>query len=459
MTPETLRTNAWTGEAAAAGPLSEGAKRWALRPNADIAPPTLAPTPPAPLEEWADPEIGYGIVLPDVPGMDDDAKARGEDAPEPLRRLIAERPGTVVLRYVGRVTYLRRYYTDRPKQDVVLSGGKRGTAPGSLPRYLLLFGPPTQLPWQLQYVLNGPCMVGRLWLEGDALERYVDRLLTAWAGSAARSSSTVVWAVDHGGDDITTLMRTAIAEPIAASLRDDEDVTSEYVDGAARDATVSALTDALARRAPGLVVTTSHGMTGPLGDVAQMTRDLGLLVDAHHGLAQPDAVLEAWEPDGAIWYSHACCSAGTASVSGYKALVEEGSEVHRVLTALEGAQDTIAPFPTALLSAEKPLRAFVGHVEPTFDWTIRHPGNKEVLTAALKQALYTQLLLGKPIAFALADWHDEVGNLLQQLDAARAGYGSGGPWETAALLQLAARDRQGTVILGDPTVALSSLVP
>jgi hypothetical protein len=41
------------------------------------------------------------------------------------------------------------------------------------------------------------------------------------------------------------------------------------------------------------------------------------------------------------------------------------------IAATAGAR--ISPLPRALLGAEKPLRAFVGHVEPTFDWTLRDP--------------------------------------------------------------------------------------
>jgi hypothetical protein len=47
-----------------------------------------------------------------------------------------------------------------------------------------------------------------------------------------------------------------------------------------------------------------------------------------------------------------------------------------------------------LLGAERPLRAFVGHVEPTFDWTLRDPTNKQVLTHVMCAALYDKLYEG-----------------------------------------------------------------
>ena len=42
------------------------------------------------------------------------------------------------------------------------------------------------------------------------------------------------------------------------------------------------------------------------------------------------------------------------------------------------------PLPRALLGATRPLRAFVGHVEPTFDWTLRQRQTGEHLTFPLE---------------------------------------------------------------------------
>jgi hypothetical protein len=60
-----------------------------------------------------------------------------------------------------------------------------------------------------------------------------------------------------------------------------------------------------------------------------------------------------------------------------------------------------APLARELLGHAQPLRAFVGHVEPTFDWTLSFPPNRQVLTKDLVDAFYTEVCLGKPIGLAL----------------------------------------------------------
>ena len=73
-----------------------------------------------------------------------------------------------------------------------------------------------------------------------------------------------------------------------------------------------------------------------------------------------------------------------------------------MLLAVAGLGAQVAPLPRALLGAKRPLRAFVGHVEPTFDWTIRNPESKQALTDTIIQALYNHLYQEErePLGFA-----------------------------------------------------------
>ena len=124
----------------------------------------------------------------------------------------------------------------------------------------------------------------------------------------------------------------------------------------------------------------------------------------------------------------------------------------------------VAPLPTALLSAERPIRAFIGHVEPTFDWTLRHPDNQQPLTIALHQALYDGMYRARPepVGLAFRRVYTQAGQLFGQFQQARQHLSSPDPQvrsrasATALRAQLGALDRQACVILGDPTVALPS---
>jgi hypothetical protein len=112
----------------------------------------------------------------------------------------------------------------------------------------------------------------------------------------------------------------------------------------------------------------------------------------------------------------------------------------------------------ALLSADKPLGAWVGHVEPTFDWTLRDPSNGQVLSSALVRGLYQDLYLapGVPIGYAIRAFHEEAADFMVLWQRARDSVNAGdvSAIARARYLQLVAMDRQALVILGDPTVSL-----
>jgi hypothetical protein len=461
--PSDLQVNAWMGDdVSTVSPVGANLVRWALEPRGEALPKLLAPDAPADPRDWRDPSVGWGIVLPDVDGLQDAEKARAEDAPDPIRALLAARPGSPVLRYRPgrRFTLVRRYYERTGAQDLALSASARGVQEGALPRYLLIYGGPDVIPWEFQYIANQSCAVGRLSLTGAGLERYVEALIGDWPETRAQVTRTVVWAVDHGPQDISSLMRRSIAAPLQQQLTADDEIGTNaiYFDGREGQATGEALCSALAEHRPGLIVTTSHGKTGPLANPAEMRRDLGLPVDSNFRALSPDAVLEAWEPDGAVWYAHACCSAGCDAATIFRGLLEPQSPIDRLLEGIAGMGAHVAPLPQALLGASRPLRAFIGHVEPTFDWTIKNRETGQPLTSSIRDALYKRLFQPDPIGYALREPYSHVGELYAQRDAAYRAFEEGDDTEAVAMAaQLGARDRQSMVILGDPTVALPPL--
>jgi len=261
-------------------------------------------------------------------------------------------------------------------------------------------------------------------------------------------------------------MREAVAAPLAARFQADADMGRHlYLDGSVAPATGGTLAAALAVNKPALVVTSSHGMTGPLGDPDLMRSQLGMLVDQTHAVIRPEQLLATWNPDGAVWFAQACCSAGTESPSVYSGLFPAGGLVAGVLDGVAALGAGTAPLPRALLGADKPLRAFVGHVEPTFDWTMRFPPNRQRITAGLQVALYDKLCSGLPVGLALSPHFLPVGSLLYGHTRAVAAYNrvqfgpagraaAAGAVDMAVYSKVTAYDRLSTVILGDPTVRI-----
>ncbi|HEU0201995.1 MAG TPA: hypothetical protein VFR86_16380 [Burkholderiaceae bacterium] len=456
---ETLRTNAWCGEPAMGSP-GDQSLGWGARRDMPPIPQRLARAPvPVDLSQWADPRVGWGAVLPMRQGLTNAELAEGVDAPEPIRELIKARGNAPVFRYRGlKGGLLTRFYTDGKQPADLNLRGLRGIGPTAVPRYLLLIGTPEELPWGLQMRLQAEAFVGRLDLDPAGLERYVEALLGEWHGATRDVKRPVIWAVDHGHPDITRLMRRTIAERVLAKFKEDNefDVAKGFFSDV--QATHHDLVQALGERQPAFVVTSSHGATFPLDQPAAMRAQLGLLVDHQKTLTDANAVVGAWNARGAIWYAHACCSAGTEAKSRFEGLVGADSSLGKTLAAISQVGACTAPLPRALLGGKNPLGAFIGHIEPTFDWTLRDPTNGQVTTQHIVDALYEALHAADrpPIGKALAGYFRAVAGLLQDyadaLDAVDAQ--ESGALQRARRARLIAADCQAMVILGDPTVRL-----
>lgn len=452
---EPVLSNAWRGEVAS-GALSSQAGRWALgavsRGITTAAPPAHEPW------DWRAPQVGWGLVLPDIEGFSVADLVAAKDAPEPIQALVAARGPAPVLRWRSdRPDILLRYYAGfADPEPIPIGGTPRGVAEGAIPSFLMLWGSLEKLPWRLQYALNldPRIFAGRLpALSEQSLEAYVKALLGAWDDPAPAHAEALVWATDHGATDITRLMRLVVAEPVSARYAADPDVTAHWHGGA--DATAAQLAATLATRSPGVVISSSHGFTGPPG--APDRERLGALVDAAFEPVDPGALLAGWQPDGAVWYAHACCGAGSDSPSTFAGLFEKESSLDRMITEVAGLGSLVAPLPTALLGATRPLRAFIGHVEPTYDWTLRDQGSQHALTADLVTALYDHLLLGRPVGWAMKAFHLRAGAEAAALDDARSAVLTGQAEPDAALApRLRFLDRRSLVVLGDPAVALPS---
>lgn len=448
-------SNAWRGEAVA-GPFSPQAGKWAVQavqPGiTTAAPPEHDPW------DWRAPQVGWGLLLPDADGFSVDDLVAAKDAPEPLQKLVEARGPAPVLRWRrDQPDILLRFYPGFAEPETIPIGGTpRGIGQGAIPSFLLLWGGPDRLPWRLQYALNldPRIFAGRLpTMSDEALERYVTALLGEWDDPLAAHAQALVWATDHSSTDISALMRLVVAEPVLNAYAADGDITPQSWMGA--DATAEQLAEALAAQSPDIVVSTSHGFTGPVG--APDRERLGWLVDADFRPTDPSALLAGWQPDGAIWYAHACCGAGSDSPSTFAGLFEKGSSLDDMLTEVAGLGSLVAPLPIALLSATRPLRAFVGHVEPTYDWTIRDRPSQHALTADLVTALYNELMLGRPVGWAMKAFHGRSGAEAAALDDARGDVLGGRADPDAALApRLRFLDRRSLVVLGDPAVALPS---
>lgn len=474
--PTELRSNGCGARGPLSGKLSSKALSWASEGFYQWARATsfsfdLLPDGAPDRRDWRHPEIGWGLIVPEPEGYSHAELAAGDDLGEPLRELLRSRPDAPILRYRPRFSadLRNRFLRDwKHGEDVALEGSERGVAPGRLPYYLLIAASPEQIPWRLQTYLNGSSRVGRLDLDAVGMERYVSALISDWNEIPPRSLKaseplesrrqaarrSVIWAVDHGGGDITSLMRQVLALEARAELDDYSDLSCRFLDGRRGEAGEDALRTALAREPVGLVLTSSHGYAEP-GD-PHLKERLGLPVDEDFKPLDLAALVSETSPDGAVWLAQGCCTAGSSGESMFRGLFEPGSEMGSLWNGLETLGDIQAPLPRALLGARRPARAFIGQVEPSFDWTLKHPRTLRGTAHPLVTAVTRRLFSGtEPLGFSLMPWFERIAPLYMtwEQDLALLDLGEIEP-STLLYGRLAARDIQTTVLLGDPTVRL-----
>jgi hypothetical protein len=461
--PSSLQLNAFTGERVT-GTLVSNTAKWSLSRPPLVSEKFLKPPSPADLRDWRDARVGWGLVTFERDGFTPAQYANNEDLCPLLRELLQKRGNTVVLRFRPssdkRFTLLRDYAHSK---DLDIAGSAVGKNIGEIPRYLLLAGKPDseQLPWTLQYVLSVKRYVGRLPfdpLHDEALlTPYITACLNDWADADCDAAATLTWAVDHSPTDITHLMRRSIADGLHEHFAGDADLKQKSVQLSAEQATHAQLQTQLTTNQPALIVTTSHGMTGPLNDARAMQAQLGLPVDQLYQALSVRDLFDRWQPSGAIWYAHACCAAGSDDGSKFAGLFTQRTPAEQTLSAVGNLGAQAAPLPLALLTAARPARAFLGHVEPTFDWTLKQPATGQLLTSTLSTALYDELYLSSPIGHAFRHWYANAASHFAAWDAARLSY-DGKEAANAAILYhaLAARDIQTLVLLGDPAVSLQA---
>jgi hypothetical protein len=465
--PDSLVMNAWPGEGESlASPLHEDATSWLL----SNIPQGLAPYLPFPEVrpdelQWQDPRVGWGLILPHRPEKKREDLVELKDVPESVRQLWTDRGKGPVFRFNANSPEAFRLLFDLKNNRTVTMdrGAPMGTAPGKLPRYLLIYGTPEEVPWEVQYALNTVRAVGRLpfpntTAEQSPADNYIQCLREGWENSQSQFAHILVWATES--DYMTQLMRQEIADKLHQKYSTAApDLRAEYLAGA--DATIPKLKGVLAKHRPGLIVTTSHGQTGPRSKPDVMRAKLGMPVDQEKKALSPDDLTDSWEGDGAIWYAHACCSAGSTKMSDFEGFFHPESDIGATLRNVSAMGSLVAPLPLALLGVPRPLRAFIGHVEPTFNYSLMQPANQESLTNSLVTALWTNLFQEKrePVGYAFRECYDRVGSFFNLLDlnhkdlrSRKADVASMRPAMLWSLLT--AYDLRSMVILGDPTVLL-----
>jgi hypothetical protein len=271
---------------------------------------------------------------------------------------------------------------------------RHGVAPGALdpeivPYYLLLIGPPDQIPFEFQYLLGVDYAVGRLSFDApEDYERYA-RSTIAYesAGSVPNGKEISYWGTRHLGDAATELSASLLIDPLANGIPGAAGALKQAINetvGYGRklrvgdDATKAALLEALhGPKPPAMLFTASHGMALRSAQAAQATTQGALLcqdwpgfgsVRAEHFLAATDIADDA-NVNGVVALLFACFGAGTPDADQFLMDLSQAANAPPL-----APQPFVAALPRRLLAHPNgSALAVIGHIDRAWGFSIQSP--------------------------------------------------------------------------------------
>jgi hypothetical protein len=365
-------------------------------------------------------------------------------------------------------------------------------SPTRVPYYLLLAGPPTDIPFEFQYLLDIEYAVGRLAFDRpEQYRQYADSVVAYETAAAVPNGRDVVyWGTRHTLDFATELSADQLLTPLAVGLPDDPDhgpaiaglqgfrstcfrgsagaAPTEILRGPATKANLmEALHAPVGTAPPALLFTASHGIGWPRDDPYQATAQGALLcqdwssfdgVQPGHYLAAAD-VDDAARVHGLVAFVFACFGAGTPEFDDFLFGPNQpppGSAERRL-----AARPFVAPLPQRLLAhPQGGALAVIGHVDRAWAYSIRPLDEHFVPLPGVGPQLgpfrtcVGKILAGEPVGHTTRDISKRFALHATILSGLQAG---GGAKPTDAQLVgawIERNDAQNYVVLGDPAVRL-----
>jgi hypothetical protein len=400
-------------------------------------------------------KVGWGVIFPK--GL----STRIHEELEPLLNLRR-----------GEAKRLFKSFEFDPAADSVRKWlDDRNVSPGSarperVPFYLLIVGPPTEIPFEFQYLLDIEYAVGRI--DFDTPEEYGayarSVVESERAGSALVEKEIVYWAPHHARDRATGLSSQYLASPLIDGEAPAKPLARvrgfASTDYRANDATRATLLDVLHRPAgrlpPAMLFTASHGVGWPKDHALQIACQ-GALLGQEWKLFDPlqpahylsaESLGEGARVQGMVAFMFGCFSAGTPAIDGFRKI--RGAAPERI-----APEPFTSALPKRLLSHPNGAAlAVIGHVDRSWGFSIRPAKTTASSRIDPFHFCLDSILGGHRIGFSTTDFNQRyafLGNeLANLLDGSRAPASD----EELAWRWIERNDAQNYVVLGDPAARL-----
>jgi Peptidase family C25 len=250
---------------------------------------------------------------------------------------------------------------------------------GGVPLYLLIVGPPTEIPFEFQYLLDAYWSVGRLDFDTAAQYRAYAESVIAYetATTVPHRKRVAMFSVRNPGDRATALLMNQVTTPLVegtATMKPlgdkqgftrqvfvDEDATKENFQSLVRGETDGGT--------PALLFTGSHGVSFDPADAKQREKQGAILcgnwsggpVQPQHYFAAED-LSSATKVGGLVHFFFACYGGGCPKFDNYSRLAD-------------GSSKQIAPTPIVARLPQKLLMngalAVVGHIDRAWSYSFQ----------------------------------------------------------------------------------------
>lgn len=334
-----------------------------------------------------------------------------------------------------------------------------------VPFYLLLVGPPEEMPFEFQYSLDLYWGVGRLWFdEADEFRRYAESVVAyETAAQVPTVRRAALFATEHDFDEATQLFTRQVAGPLSA----EEDGRVGRVWQRARfglqkhlgeKATRAALDSILRGKnggTPALLVSGTHGLECPLEHPQQKEWQGAVVCQdwSGYGDIQPEHWFGAAEVAqdaklaGMMHFFFACYGGGTPEFDNYDRL---NGAPRRI-----AAKPFFSRLPQAMLShREGGALAVLAHIERA--WAYSFQGQRRGGQIQGFRDVIGRLLRGERIGQATDMFNlrwAALGTDLIEMQAELA-HGAEVPMGKLGSLWVSRDDARNYMILGDPAVRL-----
>jgi hypothetical protein len=345
--------------------------------------------------------------------------------------------------------------------------------PERVPYYLLLVGPPSEIPFEFQHVLGVEYAVGRLDFDTAADFGHYARSVVAYEqrDTVPNAKEIVFWAPRHAGDPATSLTAAGLIDPLARGLEGVHGPLGRAIHsevGYARtlycgdDATRGRLLEVLrAPRPPAVLFAASHGLAIRPGRPNHTLEQGGLLCQdwpGFGGVRREHFVAAADVPDdagvsGMVAFLFASFGAGTPAEDQLLAACTPTGESPQLAD-----RPFVAALPKRLLSHPGGAAlAVVGHVDRAWGFSVQSPGPPDLQSGPFRNSLGF-ILDGGPVGHVLSR---QFGQRHAALSAGLLGAVS--PFAPPSMRPsdrdlvtywLERNDAQNLAVLGDPAVRI-----